>query len=45
MIITKNASNKRCSELNFQEKSRGAHMLSPSGVERGGPKICVGEIL
>ncbi len=39
-IISKNCSNKSCSELNFLQKVSGRTCLSPPGVELWGPKNC-----
>ncbi len=45
-IISKNDSNKSCSELNFLTKNPvGSICLSPPGVEVGAPKIVIFEIL
>ncbi len=45
MIISKNASNKRCLELNFLQKLSGCISLSPAGVEQEALKIAIFEKL
>ncbi len=44
MILLENALNRSYSELNFLQRTLWMHILSPSGVELGAPKIVIFEI-